>query len=165
MLNHTRYLHAISPGARTLLPSGTASNEALHANLNGQFRSVRCIHRTTLALRLEVIQTARLLAHNHGLYRPSLRSARHAWVMARSCGSFALWDDAAWRRMCAEDIKGDVHAQLLSADRDRARMLAVPCARKRPAGSSDAPSPPKLRRTGRQHRTPFTLKRATKVGR
>ena len=50
LFNGARLRHALTPRDRALLPSGTASNETLHAQINSWTRSIRSLHQSTLAL-------------------------------------------------------------------------------------------------------------------
>ena len=51
LMNNLRVRHAIQPSYRWFLPSGTSSNEALHAEINAWSRSTNAMHRSTLALK------------------------------------------------------------------------------------------------------------------
>ena len=56
LFNNLRYRQGPQPEVRMLLilPSATTSNDALHAEMNGWFRQLQALHRTTLVLKLQV---------------------------------------------------------------------------------------------------------------
>ena len=76
LLNGSRWRHALSMETHSLMPSGTTSNEALHAELNHIFRRVQSMHSETLDNRLKVIKLAKLLTHNVAFYRATTRQER-----------------------------------------------------------------------------------------
>lgn len=63
LFNNLRYWQFLPSNVRLLLPSGTISNEALHAELNNHFRQIQSLHRSTLQLKLRIIRLAKLMAH------------------------------------------------------------------------------------------------------
>ena len=62
-LNATRVRHSMHQGKVSLLPSGTTSNEALHAEINGWFRQTQQIHQATLTLKLNAMTLGKLISH------------------------------------------------------------------------------------------------------
>jgi len=69
-------------GWLTLLPSGTGSNESLHAELNRWWKNSPEQLPTTLQLHLAIGHFGKLLAHNAALYSPTLRQVGHDQVLA-----------------------------------------------------------------------------------
>ena len=61
LFNNLRFRVGLNDVTKLLLPSGTASNEAQHAELNAIFRQTQQLHRSTLELKLQVIHLAKLL--------------------------------------------------------------------------------------------------------
>ena len=99
LFNNLRYRQVLPAVVRQLLPSGTTSNEALHAEMNTWFRQVQAMHRSTLQLKLQIQSLAKLLAHQTALHSPtaSQMSQMHLgpkvsrFVSAvRICISFAM---------------------------------------------------------------------------
>lgn len=71
LLNNTRYRQFLPAAVRLLLPSGTTSNEALHAEMNNWFRQIQGMHRSTLLLKLQVRSLGKLWAHQVALHSPT----------------------------------------------------------------------------------------------
>eukprot|EP00438_Fugacium_kawagutii_P027022 Skav232520 [mRNA] locus=scaffold1096:926666:934699:- [translate_table: standard] len=99
LLNNLRARHALPSWQRHLVPSGTASNEALHAEINSWSRSIRTVHQSTLRLKLDIMQHGKLLAHYVASYFPSLRQFQESILLARCLGS-QMWADEAWAQFC-----------------------------------------------------------------
>jgi hypothetical protein len=66
----------------TLLPSGTTSNEALHAEMRAWFRQTQKLRRSTLLLKLRILLLAKIIPHNLALSRPTLRQLEPAQIAA-----------------------------------------------------------------------------------
>ena len=99
LFNNLRIRHAMTPLQRALLPSGTASNEALHAEINAWTRSNRMLHQSTLRLKLGIMQFGKLLAHHIAACFPTLQQCSESVLLAR-CLSSDVWDDATWASWC-----------------------------------------------------------------
>ena len=136
MLNLARFVHTLTREVRVFMPSGTTSNEAIHADINGVFRRVRSLHQSTLKSRLSVFHLSRLIAHNAALYRPTTRQ----WITSPSRGHIFY----------QEALKERERAREWQAERgvgQRPRVVVL----RRPAGAESlsirAPSPSERHRT------------------
>jgi hypothetical protein len=101
MFNNCRIRHSMTASECTLLPSGTSSNEALHAELNRNFRSTQTIHQSTIRLKLQLLCFAKLISHVSAMYRPTIRQMPSAQVLARSLGR-PIWTSESWHEWCNE---------------------------------------------------------------
>jgi hypothetical protein len=141
-----------------LLPSGTASNEALHAEINGWLRQTRQIHQATLRLKFLMLAHAKQRAHRSALHNVTARQMAQNVVLARILGR-QLWDEDSWRQWCST-LRSVAGRRLLKAAlplvHDRRHQTEVIAAhiRKRPAAAVK-PQPRK--------RTVFTLRRERSV--
>ena len=106
----------------TLLPSGTASNESLHAELNNWWRNSPECYSTTLDLHLQVGQLAKMLSHNSALYCPTLRQVPQDQVLALALQGITF-DDASWSSWGEHGIKASV--PLFEAREELAGRLAA----------------------------------------
>lgn len=91
----------------TLLPSGTASNESLHAELNRWWRNSPEQFPTTLELHLRVGHLGKLLAHNSALYSPTLRQVSHDQVLALAVRGVSFGEEG-WRSWCEAGARAEV---------------------------------------------------------
>lgn len=98
-LNNTRLRYRLDAAKLSLLPSGTASNEALHAELNKWVKQTQCMHQETLRLKLQILTLGKLISHNAALYSPTIRQCGPSVVMARSVMK-PLWSKADWASWC-----------------------------------------------------------------
>lgn len=83
-LNNVRVRARMDPDHLTLLPSGTSSNEALHAELNVAFRQTQALHQATLHLKLLCITFAKQVSHESAMYYPAVRQVMPSIVLARA---------------------------------------------------------------------------------
>ena len=104
-LNNLRARHMISSKRLSLLPVGTTSNESLHHEINNFFRETQKIHKTTLSLKLKILQLSKLMTHNAALYYETTRQMAEAEVLARTC-SKKMWSSEQWREWC-EQLQGN----------------------------------------------------------
>ncbi|CAE7313439.1 unnamed protein product, partial [Symbiodinium microadriaticum] len=88
--NNLRARHAIATSRLSLLPVGTTSNESLHHETNNFFRETQKNHKTTLSLRLKILQFSKQMAHNAALYHETTRQMAEAEVLART-SSREMW--------------------------------------------------------------------------
>ena len=139
----------------SLLPSGTTSNEGLHAELNKAFAQVQRMHQATLKLKLVVLTMAKQIAHDCAMTAPTTRQLMHGMVLARACTT-DWWTDQSWRAWCGEltvIVPGRVAKSTLPLSAERAEQkLAV----KAHLDKKPACSPMHTR----MKRTPFTRKRS-----
>jgi len=142
----------------SLLPSGSASNEALHSEINNWFRQTQQIHQATLTLKLDMLALGKLLTHNLAMYHPTARQMSQNEVLARAL-SRKVWTAAAWRAWCKKlHTASFVQKATLPLNTKKITEIKVVHGwiRKRPAAAKAAARPigPKRKRT------PFTLQRA-----
>lgn len=148
LLNGLRYRAGLTLQIRTLLPSGTTSNEAVHSELNAWFRQIQSMHRSTLMLKLRILQLGKLLAHSLSLYSPTARQMPAVQVLARRLGT-PLWTKATWGQWAGSVSHGDLP---LASQRQVEEEVVAGCGRKRPASRQ-------------RKKTPFTLERGQRVRR
>ena len=83
------------------LPSGTSSNEALHAELNSWNTSTNAMHRSTLTLKLRYYLYIKILSHHLACQHPMSSITSESVLLARATQN-SLWSDADWLKWCAE---------------------------------------------------------------
>ena len=86
--NNIRARWSLPQDVLQLLPSGTTSNEALHAELKSFFKQTQLLHQSTLLLKLRVILLMKILPHTRALTQPTLRKCElgcclRAWLRHR----------------------------------------------------------------------------------
>ncbi len=137
-----------------LLPSGTASNESLHTEINNFFRQTQHMHQSTLRLKLRCILMAKQLVHSLALYNPTIRQMAASMVLSRVV-TRPLWTTRTWAAWCGEAKRHDglplKATTPLAAARQREQLAVRQSVMRRPAGSIVHRRPRK--------RTPLTLKR------
>ena len=151
------YLPATTgPSELVLLPAGTRSNEALHAEIRNWFNQTQQIHQGTLQLKLRILTYAKQLPHHAALRYPTLRQVSSQDLLARLVGD-KLRTGVDWDEWCGDSTeKAD-----LPIERQRQSQIAVVAnwARKRPAARQ--PVDVNLPR----RRTVFTMAREQKLRR
>ena len=104
LFNGARLRHALTPRDRALLPSGTASNESLHAQINSWTRSIRSLHQSTLRLKLDIMHFGKMLAHHVATCFPTVRQTEECVLLSRTlCAS--IWSEATWAEFCQGNRK------------------------------------------------------------
>eukprot|EP00435_Cladocopium_sp_Y103_P041761 s1353_g11.t1 len=149
LFNALRYRASLSGNVRLLLPSGTTSNEALHAEINAWFRQIQSMHRSTLCLKLQILRLGKLLSHSVALHHPTLRQMPPAQVLARRLGT-AVFTDQQWKDwvVLQRNTGNTSRSKLpLAARKPVERQQGVLQKMKRPAAQ-------------KRKRTPFTLERS-----
>lgn len=157
LLNNTRVRYLVRPSRHALLPNGTASNEALHSEINSWFRQTRQIHKATLILKFGILTIAKQLPHEAALARPTTQQVPSSVVLCRAA-TRALWTDKGWRAWCRKLHGGAVvrKADLPLDQEKRQQAEAVrQWMRRRPAAAPVKVAPRK--------RTAFTLRREHSV--
>ena len=96
-----RLRHGISSAELALLPSGTASNESLHAEINSWTQSINAMHRSTFQIKLQVIMYREQLVHHMAMSHPFLRKVQESVLWARAVTQ-PLWIEDAWKRWCGQ---------------------------------------------------------------
>ena len=157
LFNNIRQRCRMPAAQLSLLPSGSASNEALHSEINNWFRQTQQIHQATLTLKLDMLAFGKLLTHNLAMYHPTSRQMSYGEVLARAL-SRKVWTAAAWRAWCKKlHTDSFVQKATLSLHAKKVTQIQVvrDWIRKRPAATKAVAqlSGPKRKRT------PFTLQR------
>ena len=137
-----------------LLPSGTSSNEALHAELNSWNRSTNVMHRSTLALKLKYYSYIKLLSHHVACQFPMSTVTSESVLLAR-CTQNSLWSETDWSEWCSEQTHQGAQAKSnlpLVKMRQDEEVLVRRWLAKRPASRSASKKP-------KQHVTPLNLRR------
>ena len=134
-----------------LLPSGTTANEALHAELNGFFRQIQSMHRSTLCLKLQILRLGKLLSHNLALYSPTARQMPGAHVLARRLGE-PLWTAESWTAWSKTTREEGLLLPLKKRRLQEQRVISK--AMKKPASHKKS-----------RKRTAFTLERGVRIRR
>eukprot|EP00438_Fugacium_kawagutii_P009987 Skav234406 [mRNA] locus=scaffold873:377309:378793:+ [translate_table: standard] len=158
LFNNHRLRAALSVKDHLLLPSGTTSNESLHAEMKGWFRETQNLHQATLAIKLDVVHISKLLAHNSSLLSPTARQMPSSHVLARRLAE-DLWTNrewACWARSVGPKVKA---ALPLKRKYHEGKAKIKNHAFKRPSSTVKRPA------AAKQHRTPFNLLRAPGVSR
>ena len=100
LLNNGRMIACLSASELTLLPIGTASNEALHRQLKDIIFG-QSMHGPTLKLKTRIFKTKKRIAHNSALYSPTCTQVDETDLLYRVIGSIDPWPSAAgWKRWC-----------------------------------------------------------------
>jgi hypothetical protein len=138
LLNNIRVRCLVDPARLSLLSSGTTSNEALHSEINNWFRQAQQMHRSTLALKLQILSLGKLISHNSALYRPTTRQIRSNLVLARAL-SKEVWSTADWRKWCRQLVTPQGRNRKAALPLQQQRNTEVTAVRewvaKRPASS------------------------------
>ena len=158
LFNNTRVRHMLSGPRLILLPSGTSSNEALHAEINSWTRSINSLHRSTLCIKLRFVVYRKLLAQAHymAVCFPFGRITCESVVLARSLMS-SIWTDSKWATWCSsqrnDEVQHKASTPLANARTHESNVVREWAAKKRPAG--------RQRKEGRRvKRTPLNLPRS-----
>ena len=100
LLNNLRVRHDMTPAQRALLPSGTSSNESLHAEINAWTKSIRSLHQSTSRMKLEIMQFGKILTHHVASCFPTVQQTSESVLLARAVCK-EIWTDAEWRKCCS----------------------------------------------------------------
>ncbi|CAE7674583.1 unnamed protein product [Symbiodinium sp. CCMP2592] len=126
MMDNLHVRHAIQPSYRWFLPSGTSSNEALHAEVNSWTRSITAMHRSTLAMKLMYFRYIKLLLHYLSVQYPLSHVVSASMLLSRSLHS-SLWYGDDWTVWCPEQSSETVPKKatlpLSSANRHEAKLV------------------------------------------
>ena len=170
LLNDTRFRQELTAEEVELNPTGSASNEALHAEVNRWLDGIHELHQPVLKLKVRCFQMVKLLTHNSALYSPTTVQIPQHVLIARIVGSMAPWDQNGWAQWAGLLLPQEADMPRLKADlplaTDRAR-IAMACKVWRTNGGSKnilkrpASVLPKQARS--MKRTPFRLDKGKKV--
>jgi len=169
-------LHARPREFVRLLPTGTCSNEALHAEMRAWFRNVHSAHLASFRSRLCVFKQAKVPTHHAAAHDPTVRQEPQDVMLARICGGRRLWTESGWREFCSEQdrlgrfrIYGKSQPSLEFRENQRelrdwkARgSEVVPPVRKRPARAVGFDLPVGAP-SGKARRTVFSRERVVRV--
>ena len=157
LMNNIRVRHAMQSSYLWFLPSGTSSNEALHAQINSWTRSIKVMHRSTLALKLQYFMYIKALQHYLSTEFPLSRIVSGGMLLGRALHE-SLWNCEEWNTWCAEQhtytsgMQSKATLPLTKARQHEAKVVKQ-WVRKKPAA---APTKGKGRR---RHRTPLSMRR------
>ena len=101
LMNNLRVRHAMTASYLWFLPSGTSSNEALHAEVNSWTRSINAMHSSTLALKLQYFMYIKTLQHFLSNEFPMSRVVSASMMLGRALHE-SIWSDQDWSAWCAE---------------------------------------------------------------
>ncbi|CAE7245695.1 unnamed protein product [Symbiodinium sp. CCMP2456] len=155
LMNNIRIRHAMPSSYLWFLPSGTASNEALHAEINSWTRSINVMHRSTLALKLQYFMYIKALQHHLATEFPLSRIVSASMLLGRALHE-SLWSSEEWNAWCAEQHTSGIQAKAnlpLAKARHHEARLVKKWVRRKPATAS-------AKSKGRsRHRTPLSVPR------
>ena len=134
------------------LPAGTASNEALHAEVKSWFLQTQQMHQSTLRLELSILGLAKVLPHVSAVHHRTISQLSSQLLLARITAR-SVWSDATWEDWCMSCIDNDRHQKAFLPDYT-SRTADVEKVRK---WNLKRPAAPK--KTARK-RTVFTAERA-----
>ena len=100
-MNNLRIRHTMTTPYRWFLPSGTSSNEALHAEINSWTRSINALHRSTLALKLQYFMYIKTLQHFLSKEFPMSHVVSASMIFGRALHE-SIWSNQDWSVWCAE---------------------------------------------------------------
>ena len=158
LMNNVRSRRMIPDAYLQLIPSGTAGNESLHAEINSWSKSTQALHRSTLAIRLRYYSYIKMLMHHLASKHPLSHVVTAQMLLGRSLHE-SNWTNDEWTSWCQEQ-KEDGAVQkaslpLVAARAHKTRLTKEWCA-KRPATNH-------VRKTAKsKHSTPLTLKENTR---
>ena len=82
--NNVIHRRCVDPKYAALMPSGTTSNEALHNEMRFAFKQTTRLHQATMATKLAVFGTGKLLVHVLAAFRHTARQMRPGHIRARA---------------------------------------------------------------------------------
>ncbi|CAE7532328.1 unnamed protein product [Symbiodinium sp. KB8] len=154
-MNNLRVRHALPSSYQWSLPSGTSSNEALHAEINSWSRSINVIHGSTLGMKLKYFSYIKLLLHYLSVQYPLSHTVSASMMLSRSLHR-SLWSEDDWNAWCAEQSSHRVPKKAmlpLSTARQLEARLVREHVLKKPASKKQG-------NTNRKRRvTPLSVKR------
>ena len=151
LFNNSRFRAGKPCSLLSLLPSGTASNEALHAEMRAWFRQIQSMHQSSLHLKCCVFRLRKLLEHNTAMYRPTTSQLAPGHVLARRLGQ-ELWTSTTWQQFTKE-VRGELPLKQLrdqhASSRRRLVLQQAKVAKRRLAGKQKPPASAKTYRSAR----------------
>ncbi|CAE7292816.1 unnamed protein product [Symbiodinium sp. CCMP2592] len=101
LMNNIRVRHSMRASYLWFLPSGTSSNEALHAEINSWTRTTNVLHRSTLALKLQYFLYIKTLQHYLATQFPMSHVVSASMLLGRALHE-SIWSSEEWSAWCAE---------------------------------------------------------------
>ena len=92
--NNTRLRHAVESRSLSLLASGSASNEALHSEINNWFKNQPELYMSTLKIQLRLNWIAKLATHSIAMYGSLARQNRQDVLLQAWLGQWEFGKDA-----------------------------------------------------------------------
>ena len=138
-----------------LLPSGTSSNEALHAEVKSWFAQTQQMHQSTLKQKLDILTLAKMLPHGAASRGLTLRQLSSRILLVRLCTP-SIWTSKTWSEWCltCKDDGSIAKASLpLEESRVEERRKVKQWNLKRPAAA----------KPHRRKRTVFTVERRSQL--
>ena len=135
LFNNIRARHTMPREHLHFLPSGTSSNEALHAEINSWSRSTNTLHRSTLALKLRYYRFIKLLAHHLATHHPLTHIVTETVLLGRALNT-SIWTEEEWNSWCSQQNKPGRQTKALlplAAAREEETSLVRGYVAKRPA--------------------------------
>ena len=105
--SNVRLCHALPQVQLLFLPRGTSSNEASRAEINARLRTRKSLHRSTLRLKLRLMQYRKLLTHHVATCYPFARVTSESAISSRACAGSTCSVDS-WNESCDEQGRGRV---------------------------------------------------------
>ncbi|CAE7445428.1 unnamed protein product [Symbiodinium sp. CCMP2592] len=158
LMNNVRVRHSMHASYLWFLPSGTASNEALHAEVNSWTRSINVMHRSTLALKLRYFKYIKMLTHYLATEHPMSHVVSANMLIGRSLHE-SLWSVPEWDAWCSEQhtdgVQSKARLQLAKSRQSEVKLVRNWAMKtmKKPAAKSSKPQ----KRRGRV--TPLSVRR------
>ena len=90
LMNNVRSRRIIPDAYLQLIPSGTAGNESLHAEINSWSKSTHALHRSTLAIRLRYYNYIKMLMHHLASKHPLSHIVTAQMLLGRSLHDMSL---------------------------------------------------------------------------
>ncbi|CAE7255234.1 unnamed protein product [Symbiodinium sp. CCMP2592] len=144
LMNNVRVRHSMHASYLWFLPSGTASNEALHAEVNSWTRSINVMHRSTLALKLRYFKYIKMLTHYLATEHPMSHVVSANMLIGRSLHE-SLWSVPEWDAWCSEQhtdgVQSKARLQLAKSRQSEVKLVRNWAMKtmKKPAAKSSKP--------------------------
>ena len=101
LFNFRRFLATVPTHRRSVVATGTTTNEALHRELNNVFDDVHEMYQSTLDLKLKILLMGKGIAHVRASEGAALRQMRSALVLSRAAHACPFWTRQSWETWCA----------------------------------------------------------------
>ena len=106
MFNESRFVRTLTEQEQDLFQSGVCGNEAFHLETKNTFNNMS-LHPAVLDMKLEHLQTSKLLAHNSTLYHTAICQMDEQEVLYRRVASVqTLTSESKWANWCNSQTPG-----------------------------------------------------------